>query len=82
MQNYPNPFNPTTIISYQLPISSNVKIAVYDVLGKEITVLINSEKPAGKYQVSFNASNLSAGLYLYTIQAGEFRSTKKMILMK
>lgn len=82
IQNYPNPFNPTTVISYQLPTSSNVKIAVYDVLGKEIAVLIDSEKPAGKYQTSFNAPNLSAGLYFYTIQAGEFKSTKKMILMK
>jgi|GEM_PF-1823565 len=82
LQNYPNPFNPTTVISYRLPVASNIKIVVYDILGKEVALLVDSEKAAGKYQVSFNASNLSAGLYFYTIQAGEFKSTKKMILMK
>ncbi len=81
-QNYPNPFNPTTVISYQLPAPSNVKITVYDVLGKKIAMLVNSEKAAGRYQTSFSASNLSAGLYFYTIQAGNFSATKKMILIK
>ncbi|MBK7631989.1 MAG: SBBP repeat-containing protein [Ignavibacteriales bacterium] len=81
-QNYPNPFNPSTVIKYQLPISSQVIIKVYDVLGKEVATLVNEEKPAGRYQVNWNASNLSSGIYFYKIQSGSFVETKKMILLK
>lgn len=81
-QNYPNPFNPATVISYQLPINSHVTIKIFDVLGKEIAELVNEAKPAGRYEVKFNASSLSSGVYIYRIHAGEFVQTRKMILTK
>lgn len=81
-QNYPNPFNPSTTISFSLPKGSNVVLKIYDVLGREVATLLNGEKPAGNYEVNFDASKLSSGLYVYTINAGEFTSTKKMMLMK
>ena len=81
-QNYPNPFNPSTIIRYSIPKSSLVSIKVYDVLGRVITTLVNEEKNSGNYQVEFNASKLSSGFYLYRIQAGDFISVKKMLLIK
>ncbi|MCP5062250.1 MAG: T9SS type A sorting domain-containing protein [Ignavibacteriae bacterium] len=81
-QNFPNPFNPTTTISYQLPKASNVILKIYDVLGKEVAELVNENKSAGKYNVSFDANNLPSGLYFYKIQAGEFTETRKMLLMK
>jgi hypothetical protein len=81
-QNYPNPFNPTTVINYSLPEKSRIAIKVYNVLGKEVATLVNEVKPAGTHEVSFNASDLSSGVYYYTISAGKFTSTKKMILMK
>jgi len=82
LQNYPNPFNPNTIISYQLPVSSKVIIKVYDILGDEIATLVNEEKPAGNYEVNYNALQLSSGIYFYKMQAGSFINTKKMILIK
>jgi len=81
-QNYPNPFNPTTTIRYQIPELSFVTIKVYDVLGSEIITLISEEKPAGNYEVKFDANNLSGGIYFYTLQAGHFINTKKMVLLK
>lgn len=81
-QNYPNPFNPSTVIKYQLPISSQVTIKVYDILGDEIAILVNEEKPTGFYEVEFNASRLSSGFYIYKISVGSFVSTKKMILLR
>lgn len=81
-QNYPNPFNPLTIIKYDLPADSRVQLKIYDILGKEVTELINEDKPAGYHEVEFNASNLASGVYLYRIQAGSFVDTKKMILLK
>lgn len=81
-QNYPNPFNPSTTISFTIPNSGFVKLVVYDVLGKEVTTLLNEEKVAGVYEVNFNVRNLASGIYFYTIKAGNFTSTKKMILMK
>jgi hypothetical protein len=81
-QNYPNPFNPSTSIQFQIPKSSFVNLKVYDILGNEVAILVNEEKPAGNYEVSFIASQLSSGIYLYKIQAGSFVETKKMILMK
>jgi hypothetical protein len=81
-QNYPNPFNPTTVISYSIPHSSSVTLKVYDVIGKKVSSLVNQNQQAGKYDVSFDASGLSNGVYFYTIIAGNFSSTKKMLLIK
>ena len=81
-QNYPNPFNPSTTIKYSVTQSSNVVLKIFDVLGKEVATLINEEKPAGNYEVEFDASNLSSGVYLYKLQAGNFVETKKMILLR
>jgi hypothetical protein len=81
-QNYPNPFNPSTVISYQLPISGNVTLQVYDVLGNEVATLVDEYKPAGNYEVEFDAKVLSSGIYFYKLQAGSFVETRKMILMK
>ncbi|MBE0538400.1 MAG: T9SS type A sorting domain-containing protein [Ignavibacterium sp.] len=81
-QNYPNPFNPSTTIKYSISSSEFVSIKVYDVIGNEIAKLVDVKQDAGKYEVSFDASTLSSGVYLYKIQAGSFVQTKKMILMK
>jgi polyhydroxybutyrate depolymerase len=81
-QNYPNPFNPSTKISWQLPIRSLVTLKVYDVLGNEVSTLVNEEKPAGSYEVEFNASNLASGIYFYQLRTGEFILTKKMVLIR
>jgi len=81
-QNYPNPFNPFTKIKYSVPQSSNVVIKVFDVLGNEIETLVNEEKPAGNYEITWNAANLPSAVYFYRIQAGSFFETKKMILIK
>lgn len=82
MQNYPNPFNPLTIISFELPEDSKVELKIYNMLGQEIKTLLNEEKPRGKHQVQFNASNLSSGMYIYKIKANDFVSVKKMMLVK
>lgn len=81
-QNYPNPFNPSTTIRYSIPNGSVVTIKVYDVLGTEVATLVNEDKSAGSYEVDFNASQLSSGIYFYKLQAGSFVETKKMILIK
>ncbi len=81
-QNYPNPFNPTTIISYQIPYESKVVLKVFNILGDEVATLVNENKAAGNYNVSFNASNLSSGVYFYQIKAGSFVDTKKLVLLK
>ena len=81
-QNYPNPFNPSTKIKYSVPQSSKVIIKVFDVLGNEIETLVNEEKPAGTYELTWNAANLPSGVYFYQIKAGEFTTVKKMILLK
>jgi hypothetical protein len=81
-QNYPNPFNPSTTIRYQLPVASEVKLEVYDVLGKKIATLVSERQSAGSYQVVWNASGLSSGTYFYRLQAGTFVETKKMIMVK
>ena len=81
-QNYPNPFNPVTIIQYSVGSQEFVKLKVYDILGREITTLVNEAKPAGTYEVKFDASNLSTGIYIYKIYAGSFIETKKLILIK
>ncbi len=81
-QNYPNPFNPVTKISYALPSAATVDLKVYNVLGQLITTLVNEEKPAGFYEVDFNAADLPSGVYMYRIQAGDYVETKKMLLLK
>jgi photosystem II stability/assembly factor-like uncharacterized protein len=81
-QNYPNPFNPTTAISYKLSAYSHVSLKVYDVLGREVATLVNENKPEGNYKVEFNTNKLVSGIYFYTMQAGAFVQTKKLILLK
>ncbi len=81
-QNYPNPFNPTTYIKFQLPEGGNVKITVFDILGKEVASLINEKMEAGYHNVEFNASNLASGLYIYKMESGDFTDVKKMMLIK
>ncbi len=81
-QNEPNPFNPVTSINYDIPKNSYVKLVVYDLLGKQIKVLVNEKKSAGKYNVSFNGMNLPSGLYLYKLEAENFVQVKKMMLIK
>ena len=80
--NFPNPFNPSTTLKYSIPKESAVIIKVYDILGKEIETLVNEEKPIGTYEVTWNAENLSSGVYFYCLQAGDFVQTKKLILLK
>ncbi|MCL4278896.1 MAG: T9SS type A sorting domain-containing protein [Ignavibacteriaceae bacterium] len=85
-QNYPNPFNPSTVISYNLPVSSYVTLKVFDILGNEVTTLVNEQKPVGTYEVEFNTSSIkhfpSSGIYFYQIKCGSFIQTKKMSLLK
>ena len=89
-QNYPNPFNPTTKIRYELPRHTIVSLTVYDVLGREVAVLVDEEKQAGRYVVDWQPTNISSGVYLYRLQAGDpslrsgqwFVETKKLVLVK
>ncbi len=80
--NYPNPFNPTTTIEFSIPNTSFVTLKVLNMLGEEITTLLNEEKPSGKYKVEFNGDGLSSGVYFYKLQSGDFINIKNMILMK
>ncbi len=81
-QNYPNPFNPSTTINYQIPEAGIVTIKIFDILGREVTTLVNEQKAQGVYTVNFNAASLASGVYLYNIQVNDFSATRKMILMK
>jgi photosystem II stability/assembly factor-like uncharacterized protein len=89
-QNYPNPFNPTTVVGYQLPLVSDVKLVVYDLLGREVAVLVNEKQDPGSRTIRFNANGLASGMYIYRLtarqsgggQAGAFVKTRKMMLMK
>jgi len=81
-QNYPNPFNPSTTIKFELPKASHVTLTVYDILGREVAVLVNERRNAGVYEVKFDGSNLASGVYFYRIQAGDYVFTKKLLLMK
>ena len=81
-QNYPNPFNPSTTIKYELPRASQVSLKVYDILGREVSVLVNEKKDAGAYEVKFNGSNLASGMYFYRLRAGDYVAVKKLLLMK
>ena len=82
MQNYPNPFNPATKISFSIPELADVQLKIFDVLGREVSLLINEEKPAGNYEVEFNASKLASGIYFYRLKSGKFIDTKKMTLIR
>ena len=81
-QNYPNPFNPSTKISWQSPVGSWQTLKVYDMLGNEVATLVDEHREAGRYEVTFDGSNLASGMYLYRLQAGSFIETRKMILIK
>ena len=81
-QNYPNPFNPSTSIQYSVVNSQNVMLKVFNVIGKEVAVLVNEKKEPGTYTIDFSAANLASGTYLYRLQAGEFVQTKKMVILK
>ncbi len=86
-QNFPNPFNPATKIKYSIPSNvnhqpSNITLKVYDILGNEVATLVNEEKPAGSYEVEWDGSNLSSGIYFYVLNIGDQRLSKKMCLIK
>jgi hypothetical protein len=81
-QSYPNPFNPTTTISYKIPKASWTTIEVFDLLGREVKLLVDEMQIAGSHNVKFNASGLASGVYFYSLRAGDFRATKKMLLVK
>ena len=81
-QNYPNPFNPETTINFSLPKDEFVTLKIYNSLGEEIAVIINSFKNAGSYEIKFDGNELSNGVYFYELKAGSFSSIKKMILLK
>ena len=81
-QNYPNPFNPSTTIRYSLPLAGNVNLKVYNALGQEIATLVNGHQKAQNYEVTFDASNLASGIYIYTLQTDNFSQSKKMVLLK
>lgn len=80
-QNYPNPFNPSTVINYSIPVTSFITLKVYDILGNEIAELVNEEKQAGNYQINFDATELTGGVYFYQLSTNSFVDTKKMILL-
>jgi hypothetical protein len=81
-QNYPNPFNPSTTIKYQIPNAGNVTLKVYDILGREVTTLVDEFKNEGRYEVNFNASKLASGVYIYSIKSNDFTASKKLLFLK
>jgi hypothetical protein len=81
-QNYPNPFNPSTTIKFELPRTSQVNLTVFDILGRDVSVLVNERKEAGVYEVKFDGSNLASTVYFYRLQAGDFVQTKKLIILR
>jgi hypothetical protein len=81
-QNYPNPFNPSTTVRYDLPRATFVTLSIYDVLGRQISTIVEGEKPAGTYQVNVYIPNLPSGVYFYRIQARDYVKTKKFVLLK
>ena len=80
--NYPNPFNPVTMINYQLPMSSNVELSIYNILGQKVITLVNEKQNAGYHQVEWDASGLASNVYYYRIEVGNFVQTRKMIYLK
>jgi hypothetical protein len=86
-QNYPNPFNPTTKIKFEIPDQARndnalVTLKVYDILGREVAILVNEEKPAGEYEVEFDGADLPSGIYFYQLKTSNYSETKKMVLLK
>jgi hypothetical protein len=81
-QNYPNPFNPVTSIQYSVSSMQFVTLKVFDLLGREVAILVNEEKPAGEYEIDFDGSAFTSGIYFYQLKAGQYTETKKMVLMK
>jgi hypothetical protein len=81
-QNYPNPFNPSTTIKFEIPQSSVVRLSVFDMLGREVSVLVNERRDAGVHDVKFDGSNLASGVYLYRLTAGSFVETRKLVLVR
>jgi hypothetical protein len=81
-QNYPNPFNPSTVISYQMPTAGHVVLKVYDILGRDVETLVDEEKSAGNYKLTFNGSRLASGMYFYQLKTGAYLQTKKLMLIK
>jgi hypothetical protein len=81
-QNYPNPFNPSTKIKFQIADAGIVSLKVFDILGNEVLTLVNEQKPAGSYEVEFDASSLTSGVYFYQLKSGNLVQTKKMVLLK
>jgi hypothetical protein len=81
-QNFPNPFNPSTTIKYELRQAVHVKLTVYDILSREVSVLVNDGRDAGVHEVNFDGSNLASGVYFYRLQAGDYVATKRLLLLK
>jgi len=81
-QNYPNPFNPTTILSYTLKTDGEVKLTVFNLVGQSVGVLVDAYQSAGEYEITFDAQDLPAGIYLYKLQVGQYSSVKRMTLVK
>jgi hypothetical protein len=81
-QNYPNPFNPSTTISFTLPSKSHVTLKVFDIMGREIAILVNGEMFAGNHTQKWNPSNISSGIYFYRLEAGSYTETKKLVLLR
>ena len=81
-QNYPNPFNPTTVVSYDLSAVSEVKLVVYDILGREVVILVNEKQEPGRYNVRLDGSGLSSGVYVYRLTTGQYVESRRMVLLK
>jgi len=81
-QNYPNPFNSTTLVRYQLPVVSQVSLVVFDILGREVSMLVNETKAPGSYEVRFDGADLASGVYFYRLQAGDYVATRKLLLLR
>lgn len=81
-QNYPNPFNPSTTISWQSPVSGHLTLKVYDILGNKVATLVDENKPAGSYEINFDGSKLTSGLYFYKLQVNQYVSVRKMLIIK
>jgi hypothetical protein len=81
-QNYPNPFNPTTKITYSVPVDGFVSISIFNILGEKVSTLVNANVKAGNYELTFDATGLASGMYIYRMEAGDFNSVKKMMILK
>jgi hypothetical protein len=81
-QNFPNPFNPTTLVRYQLPVVSEIRLSIFDLLGREVDVPVHGVQPPGTYEVRWNAAGMASGVYFYRLTAGDFVQTRKMVVVK